>query len=305
MTTTTPQKIGFIGLGIMGAPMAGHLLAAGHQLYVHTRSKVPAAIAESGATQCTTARGVAERADVVITMLPDTPDVEAVLFGEDGVAAGLQHGGRGKLVIDMSSISPVETRAFAQRIEALGADYLDAPVSGGDVGARNATLSIMCGGRPEAFERARPVLAAMGRNITRVGASGDGQTCKVANQVIVALTIQAVAEGLLFAARAGADPAAVRQALLGGLASSRILEVLGERMVARNFAPGFRIALHQKDLNLALSAARRLGLALPATAGAQQLFSACVAQGGAGWDHSALVRALERLSSFEIGQPAD
>lgn len=297
--TNTAQKIGFIGLGIMGAPMAGHLIRAGHQLYVHTRGKVPAAIADTSATQCTTARGVAERADIVILMVPDTPDVQAVLFDADGVAQGLS---AGKLVIDMSSISPVETRAFAQRIEALGADYLDAPVSGGDVGARNATLSIMCGGKPEVFERARPILACMGRNITRVGNSGDGQTCKVANQIMVALTIHAVAEGLLFAARAGADPAAVRQALMGGLASSRILEVLGERMIARNFDPGFRIALHQKDLNLALSAARQLGLALPATAAAQQLFSACVAQGGAGWDHAGLVRALERLSSFEIGQ---
>jgi 2-hydroxy-3-oxopropionate reductase len=301
MTSSSSLKIGFIGLGVMGTPMAGHLINAGHQLFLHTLGKVPAALAETSATQCTSARGVAERADIVITMLPDTPDVAAVLFGEDGVAAGLAHGGKGKLVIDMSSISPVETQDFARRIEALGADYLDAPVSGGDVGARNATLSIMCGGKPEVFERARPVLATMGKNITRVGGSGDGQSCKVANQIVVALTIQAVAEGLLFAARAGADPARVREALLGGLASSRILEVLGERMVARTVEPGFRIALHQKDLNLALGAARRLGLALPGTAGAQQLFSACVAQGGAAWDHSGMVRALETLSQFKIG----
>ena len=301
--TTSPLKIGFIGLGIMGTPMAGHLLRAGHQLYVHTRGKVPAEIAESSATQCVSARGVAERADIIITMLPDTPDVAAVLFGENGVAEGLSNGaGRGKLVIDMSSISPVETKDFARRIEALGAHYLDAPVSGGDVGAKNATLSIMCGGQPAVFERARPVLACMGKNITLVGTSGDGQTCKVANQIVVALTINAVAEGLLFAARAGADPGQVRQALMGGLATSRILDILGERMIARKTEPGFRIALHQKDLNLALSSARALGLALPATAAAQQLFSACVAQGGAAWDHSAMVRALERLSNFEIGQ---
>lgn len=303
--TSSSLKIGFIGLGVMGTPMAGHLIKAGHQLFLHTLGKVPAALAETSATQCTSARGVAERADIVITMLPDTPDVAAVLFGEDGVAAGLAHGGKGKLVIDMSSISPVETQDFARRIEALGADYLDAPVSGGDVGARNASLSIMCGGTPEVFERARPVLAVMGKNITRVGASGDGQSCKVANQIVVALTIQAVAEGLLFAARAGADPARVREALLGGLASSRILEVLGERMVARTVEPGFRIALHQKDLNLALGAARQLGLALPGTAGAQQLFSACVAQGGAAWDHSGMVRALETLSQFKIGDKPD
>jgi 2-hydroxy-3-oxopropionate reductase len=306
MTTSSPLKIGFIGLGVMGTPMAGHLIRAGHQLYLHTLGKVPAALAESSATQCTSARGVAERADIVITMLPDTPDVEAVLFGENGVAAGLANssasGGKGKLVIDMSSISPVETQAFARRIEALGADYLDAPVSGGDVGARNATLSIMCGGKPEVFERARPVLAVMGKNITRVGASGDGQSCKVANQIVVALTIQAVAEGLLFAARAGADPARVREALLGGLASSRILEVLGERMVARTVEPGFRIALHQKDLNLALTAARQQGLALPGTAQAQQLFSACVAQGGAAWDHSGMVRALEMMANHQVAK---
>ncbi len=303
MSTSLPfHKIGFIGLGIMGAPMAGHLLRAGHDLFVHARSTLPPAIADSRATQCLSPRGVAERADIVITMLPDTPDVAAVLFGEQGVAAGLSPG---KVVIDMSSISPVDTKDFARRIEALGCDYLDAPVSGGDVGARNATLSIMCGGKPAVFERVRPVLAAMGKNITLVGGSGDGQTCKVANQIVVALTIQAVAEGLLFASRAGADAATVRQALLGGLASSRILEVLGERMVRRSVEPGFRIALHQKDLNLALGAARSLGLALPGTAGAQQLFSACIAQGGAGWDHSGLVRALELLAHHEIGAPAD
>ena len=297
--STSSLKIGFIGLGIMGTPMAGHLLRAGHQLFVYTLGKVPAEIAESRATQCTNARGVAERADIVITMVPDTPNVEAALFGKDGVAQGLSPG---KVVVDMSSISPVETKLFARRIEALGCDYLDAPVSGGDVGARNATLSIMCGGKPEVFERVRPVLEAMGKNITLVGGSGDGQTCKVANQIVVALTINAVAEGLLFAARAGADPGKVRQALLGGLATSRILEILGDRMVKRTFDPGFRIALHQKDLNLALGAARSLGLALPATSTAQQLFSACVAHGGAGWDHSGLVRALEKLSNFEIGQ---
>ncbi|MEY5100633.1 MAG: hypothetical protein RJA36_3352 [Pseudomonadota bacterium] len=308
---STPSfKIGFIGLGIMGTPMAVHLLKAGHQLFVHTRSKVPPEIADSSATQCRSAREVAERADIIITMVPDTPDVQAVLFGEHGVAEGLQaspggpDGRIGKVVVDMSSISPVETKAFAQRIEALGCDYLDAPVSGGDVGARNATLSIMVGGKAEVFERVRPVFEAMGKNITLVGDSGAGQTCKVANQIVVALTINAVAEGLLFAARAGADPAKVRQALMGGLASSRILEVHGERMIQRTVEPGFRIALHQKDLNLALGSARSLGLALPGTAQAQQLFSACVAHGGAAWDHSGLVRALEQLSNFEIGQQA-
>ncbi|WP_404300023.1 2-hydroxy-3-oxopropionate reductase [Alicycliphilus denitrificans] len=299
----SPLKLGFIGLGIMGAPMCGHLIAAGHQLFIHTRSKVPAAIAESSATQCTTARGVAERADIVFLMLPDTPDVEQVLFGEDGVAAGLK-GAQGKVVVDMSSISPVATKDFARRIEAVGARYLDAPVSGGEVGAKNATLSIMVGGPEAVFERVKPLFERMGKNITLVGGNGDGQTAKVANQIIVALNIEAVAEALLFASRAGADPTRVREALLGGFASSKILEVHAERMIRRTFEPGFRIALHQKDLNLALSAAKELGVALPNTATAQQLFSACVAHGGAGWDHSGMVRALETMANFEVGQKA-
>ena len=297
--TSYPQKIGFIGLGIMGAPMAMHLIKAGHQLFVHTRGKMPAAIADSSATPCPNGRGVAERADIVITMVPDTPDVEAALFGEHGIAAGLS---KGKVVIDMSSISPIATKVFAQKINALGCDYIDAPVSGGEVGAKNATLSIMAGGPEAAFDRVRPVLELMGKNITLVGGNCDGQTAKLANQIIVALNIEAVAEALLFAAKAGADPAKVRQALMGGFASSKILEVHGERMVKRTFAPGFRIELHQKDLNLALSSARALGVSLPNTATAQELFNACAAHGGKAWDHSAMVRALEKLANFEIGQ---
>ena len=297
--SNTSLKIGFVGLGIMGTPMAGHLIKGGHALFLHSRGSVPPELVAAGGRACASGREVAQNADIVITMVPDTPDVGKALFAEDGVAAGLSPG---KVVVDMSSISPVETKEYARKIQALGCGYLDAPVSGGDVGARNATLSIMCGGEPAVFERVKPVFELMGKNITLVGAVGDGQTAKVANQIVVALTINAVAEGLLFAAKAGADPAKVRQALLGGLATSRILEILGERMVKRTFDPGFRIALHQKDLNLALTAARQLGLALPATATAQQLFSACVAHGGAAWDHSGLVRALEKLSGFEIGQ---
>jgi 2-hydroxy-3-oxopropionate reductase len=296
--TTQSLKIGFIGLGIMGSPMAGHLLKAGHQLFVNTVGAVPADIA-SAAKICANGREVAQSADLIIIMVPDTPDVAAVLFGENGVAAGLT---KGKTVVDMSSISPVETKEFAKKINALGCDYLDAPVSGGDVGAKNATLSIMVGGEQAVFDRVKPVFELMGKNITLVGGNGDGQTTKVANQIVVALTIGAVAEGLLFAAKAGADPAKVRQALMGGLATSRILDILGERMIKRTFDPGFRIALHQKDLNLALGAAKQLGLALPATSNAQQLFSACVSHGGAAWDHSGMVRALEKLSNFEIGQ---
>jgi 2-hydroxy-3-oxopropionate reductase len=299
--TSSPLKIGFVGLGIMGAPMAGHLIKAGHQLFVFTLGKMPEAIAASNATQYASARGVAERADIIITMVPDTPDVEAALFSEAGIAAGLS---KGKTVVDMSSISPIATKTFARKINELGCDYLDAPVSGGEVGAKNATLSIMVGGEPAVFEKIRPLFELMGKNITLVGGNGDGQTAKVANQIIVALNIEAVAEALLFAAKAGADPARVRQALMGGFASSKILEVHGERMVKRTFDPGFRIELHQKDLNLALSSARALGVSLPNTATAQELFNSCVAHGGKAWDHSAMVRALEKLANFEIGQQA-
>jgi 2-hydroxy-3-oxopropionate reductase len=297
--TTTPQQIGFIGLGIMGAPMAGHLLAAGHTLYVHTRSQVPAELSAKGAIACADARSVAQQADIIFTMVPDTPDVEKVLFGERGVASGLS---KGKAVVDMSSISPIATQDFARRIGELGCDYLDAPVSGGEVGAKGATLTIMVGGSDAAFERVKPLFELMGKNITLIGPAGSGQVTKVANQIIVALNIEAVAEALVFAARAGADPAKVRQALMGGFASSRILEVHGERMVKRTFNPGFRIELHQKDLNLALSSARALGVSLPNTATAQELFNSCAAHGGKAWDHSAMVRALEKMANFEIGQ---
>src|SRR5512145_1380880 len=292
-------KLGFIGLGIMGAPMAGHLRAAGHELFVHTRSLVPQALLDAGAVACASPKEVAERADVIITMVPDTPDVERVLFADNGVAAGLS---RGKVVVDMSSISPIETKAFAQRINELGCDYLDAPVSGGEVGAKAASLTIMVGGPEKAFERVLPLFQLMGKNITRVGGNGDGQTTKVANQIIVALNIAAVGEALVFASKAGADPAKVRQALMGGFAASRILEVHGERMIKRSFAPGFRIGLHQKDLSLALAGARAIGVALPQTAGAAQLMQACAANGMQELDHSALVRALELMANHEVAK---
>jgi 2-hydroxy-3-oxopropionate reductase len=295
--SASPMNIGFIGLGVMGAPMAGHLRAAGHALFVHTRSKLPQALADSVAIVCSHGREVAARADIVFLMVPDTPDVEKVLFGENGVASGL---GAGKTVVDCSSIDPIATRDFAKRIAELGCDYLDAPVSGGEVGAKAASLSIMVGGSEPGFARVQPLLALMGKNITHVGAVGDGQVCKVANQIIVALNIGAVAEALLFAAKAGADPARVRQALMGGFASSRVLEVHGERMIKRTFAPGFRIALHQKDLNLALQGARSLGMALPQTAIAAQLMQACTALGLAQSDHSALVQALEALAQHAV-----
>jgi len=293
------MKLGFVGLGIMGAPMAGHLVNAGHQVFINTRTKVPADLASSKAIQCKSPKEVAESADIIFTMVPDTPDVEKVLFGENGIASGLS---KGKVVVDMSSISPIATKEFAKKINALGCDYLDAPVSGGEVGAKNATLSIMVGGDESVFNKVKPIMDLMGKNINLVGANGDGQTAKVANQIIVALNIEAVAEALLFASKAGADPAKVRQALMGGFASSKILEVHGERMVKRTFDPGFRIELHQKDLHLALNSARALGVSLPNTATAQELFNACAAHGGKAWDHSAMVKALEKLANFEVGQ---
>ena len=296
------MKIGFIGLGIMGAPMAQHLIDAGHQLFVNTIGDLPAGIAASTATPCANADEVTRQSEVVFIMVPDTPDVEAVLFGPNGVAVGLAagKGGERRIVVDMSSISPMATKTFAAKVNALGADYIDAPVSGGEVGAKAASLTIMCGGEDAAFQKVRPLFEKMGKNITLVGGNGDGQTTKVANQIIVALTIAAVGEALLFASKAGADPAKVRQALMGGFASSRILEVHGERMIKRTFAPGFRIRLHQKDLGLAMQGARELGLALPQTANAAQLMQACAANGMADLDHSALVKALELMAKHEV-----
>jgi len=288
------SKIGFIGTGIMGRPMAAHLQAGGHQLYLtRHRSPPPQELIDGGAIECASAKAVAEQADIIIIMVPDTPQVDSTLFGDDGVAAGL---GAGKLVIDMSSISPIETKAFAARINELGCDYLDAPVSGGEVGAKAATLTIMVGGPESAFERALPLFELMGKNITLIGDNGAGQTCKVSNQIVVALNIEAVAEALLFASKAGVDPAKVRQALMGGFAGSKILEVHGERMIKRTFDPGFRIGLHQKDLDLALAGARALGVSLPNTATAQQLFNACDRD----LDHSAMVKALESLAGHEV-----
>jgi 2-hydroxy-3-oxopropionate reductase len=295
------MNIGFIGLGIMGSPMAQHLIAAGHQLYVNAERKVPEAIASSTAVKCANAAEVTRQSQVIFLMVPDTPDVEAVLFGENGVADGLKGAsGPRRTVVDMSSISPMATKDFARRINELGADYVDAPVSGGEVGAKAASLTIMCGGELEVFEAIKPLLEKMGKNITLVGGVGDGQTTKVANQIIVALNIAAVGEALLFASKAGADPAKVRQALMGGFASSRILEVHGERMIKRTFNPGFRIKLHQKDLGLALQGAKELGLSLPQTAGAAQLMQACAANGMAELDHSALVKALELMGAHEV-----
>jgi 2-hydroxy-3-oxopropionate reductase len=293
------ENIGFIGLGTMGSPMAGHLLAGGYQLFVHTRSSVPDELLKKGATVCSSGADVARKSEIIITMLPDTPDVDLVLFGTGGVAEGLTPG---KVVVDMSSVSPLATKDFAERIGNAGCSYLDAPVSGGQVGAKAGTLAIMVGGQEEIFERVRPLFEKMGKSVTLVGKNGDGQTAKVANQIIVALTIEAVGEALLFASKAGADPAKVRQALIGGFASSKILEIHGERMIKRNFEPGFRIELHRKDLNLALEGARKLNMSLPNTAACQELFNSAVASGGGRWDHSGLVQVLEKLANQQIGK---
>jgi 2-hydroxy-3-oxopropionate reductase len=293
-------RIGFIGLGIMGKPMAGHLTKAGGTLCVHSRTSASVeALAASGAIPCKTPKEVAERSEIVFLMLPDTPDVEQVLFGPDGVSKGIKPG---LTVVDMSSISPVETRRFAERLRNQGVEMLDAPVSGGQIGAQNATLSIMVGGKPEVFERVKPLFEKMGKNIVHIGGNGDGQICKVANQIVVALTIEAVGEALLLASKAGADVVKVREALLGGFAQSRILDVHGERMIKRTFQPGFRIRLHQKDLRLALETGKELGVSLPNTATAQELFTAVSASDGSDLDHAAMVRALERLANFRVGE---
>lgn len=293
--------IGFIGLGIMGKPMAGHLIKGGHRLLLHSRSGVPADLVAAGGIALTSPQAVAQQADIVITMLPDTPDVEKVLFGEDGVTEGLQADpDRRRIIVDMSSISPLATREFAVRLNALGHEYADAPVSGGDVGAQNATLTIMVGANAAVFEAIKPVLELMGKTVTHIGDVGAGQVCKVANQIVVSSAIEAVAEALLFASKAGVDPAKVRQALLGGFAASKALEVHGQRMIERRFEPGFRIELHHKDLNIALQSAAELGVSLPTTAAVRELFSACLAHGGATWDNSAIVKMLEKLANHEI-----
>ncbi len=291
-------NVGFIGLGIMGRPMAGHLLRAGHTLAVYDKvEKCMLELSKQGCRACGSSREVAEKSDIVFLMLPDTPDVEEALFGVQGIAEGIK---KGAVVVDMSSISPTATKRFAEKLLAMGVDMLDAPVSGGQVGAENATLSIMVGGKKDVFEKIRPYFELMGKNIVLIGGNGDGQVCKVANQMVVAMTIEAVAEALVFASKAGTDVSKVREALLGGFAASKILEIHGERMIKRTFQPGFRIRLHQKDLNLALQSGRELGVALPNTALALQLFNAVAADGGVDLDHSAMVKALEKLANYPV-----
>jgi len=292
------MNIGFIGLGIMGLPMARRLQDAGHSLatLIH-HNPIAQELLEKGCRVLPTAEQVAQESDVIILMLPDTPQVEEVLFDEKGVVFGL---GAGKTIIDMSSISPVATKEYAERISDLNCFYLDAPVSGGDVGAKAGTLSIMVGGDEAAFDKVKPLFKLMGKNITHVGKNGDGQTCKIANQIMVALNIEGVAEALLFAAKAGADPVKICQALEGGFASSKVLDIHAKRMVDRDFSPGFRIALHQKDLRNALSSAQSLGLTLPNTAAVQEMFNSCVAHGAGDLDHSALITTLELAANYKL-----
>ncbi|WP_062016061.1 2-hydroxy-3-oxopropionate reductase [Aureimonas sp. AU4] len=288
------MRIAFIGLGVMGRPMAGHLLAAGHELSLHRVKEASRFLVEAGGRAADSAADAARDAEAVILMLPDTPDVETVLFGGNGVASALRPGA---LVVDMSSISPIATKGFAERIEAGGGVYVDAPVSGGEVGARNAALTIMAGGSEAGFARARPLFEQMGKTITHVGGVGDGQTAKVANQIIVGLNIAAVAEALTFARAAGADPAKVREALMGGFAASRVLELHGERMIRETFDPGFRIRLHRKDMGLAMDGARALDIVLPNTASTAQLMTEAVERGDGDKDHSALIRTLQALAA--------
>ncbi len=293
------MNIGFIGLGVMGRPMAAHLIKAGHRLFsCKNVSEIAPELIATGLQICNSPSDVAQQSDVIITMLPDTPDVEKVLLGDRGVLDNIQ---AGKIIVDMSSISPAATQAFAKRANEAGCKYLDAPVSGGQGGAEAATLAIMVGGDAQTFEQVKPLFEIMGKNITLVGEVGAGQTCKIANQIIVALNIEAVAEAFVFASKAGVDPAKVRQAITGGAASSRVLEVHGEKMIKRQFKPGFRIDLHRKDLNLALNVARELGVSLPNTATTMQLFNSCAAQeNGGSMDHAAMLIALEALANHRI-----
>ncbi|QYJ15886.1 2-hydroxy-3-oxopropionate reductase [Rubrobacter xylanophilus DSM 9941] len=290
-----PERIGFIGLGIMGWPMAENLVQAGYDLTVHNRtySKAQRFAKNTGAQLAKSPKEVAESSDILITMLPDSPDVRQVVEGEEGVLEGMREG---SLLIDMSTISPVISRELASEVKKKGASMLDAPVSGGDVGAKEGTLSIMVGGEQEDFERARPLFEAMGKTITHVGPSGAGQVVKAANQIVVGLTIEAVSEALVLGERGGVSAEKILDVLSGGLAANRVMEVKREKFLSRSFEPGFRAELHHKDLGIALAAAREYGVALPVTALVDQMLLAMKKKGWGGEDHSALLRVIEDLS---------
>lgn len=291
-------RVGFIGLGLMGSHMARNLLRAGHELTVHSRSPAPVdALVAEGAARASSPAEVASRSEVIVTMLPDTPDVELVLFGPDGV---FQTVAEGSLVIDMSTIDPIATRRFAERMAERGVGMLDAPVSGGDIGARDATLSIMIGGTEADVARAQPLFEAMGKNIVHVGASGAGQIAKACNQLVLAGTLEAVGEALVLAAKAGVDPAKVREALLGGFAASRVLEVHGQRMLDGNFAPGFRAELMHKDARIVVAAARELGVSIPAFERIEAELARLVRDRGGDVDYSALVTLREDDAGVDV-----
>lgn len=288
------ERIGFIGLGIMGKPMALNLLKAGYPLVVHSRSRgLVDELAREGATPVSSPKAVAEASDAVITMLPDSADVELVVLGTDGVNEGVRSG---MLVIDMSTIAPATARKVSEALNAKGVESLDAPVSGGEVGAKEGTLSIMVGGTEGAFQRALPLFQVLGKNVVYMGGPGAGQVTKACNQVVVGLTIQAVSEALILAEKAGVDPAKVREALLGGFAQSRILDLHGKRIIERNFQPGFKLRLHRKDLGIALQTGHELSVPLFATAQAAALMDALLAQGKGELDHSALALLVEQLA---------
>ncbi|TMA08713.1 MAG: 2-hydroxy-3-oxopropionate reductase [Deltaproteobacteria bacterium] len=290
--------VGFIGLGIMGKPMARNLMKAGYSLVVHNRSRPSVdELAKEGAGIASNPQQATARSEVVISMLPDSPEVDQVFAGDQGVFAGAK---RGTLLIDMSSISPVVARRLATEAEKLGLDMLDAPVSGGEAGAISASLSIMIGGKPSAVERAMPIFQALGKNIVHVGDAGAGQVTKAANQVVVGLTIAAVSEALVLASKAGVDPVKVRQVLLGGFAQSRILDAHGQKMLDRNFKPGFRIRLHEKDLSIALATGKEYGVPLMLTAALDQMMNAMKVMGQGDLDHSGLITFIEELAKTEV-----
>jgi len=288
------MKIGFVGLGIMGRPMALNLRKAGHELWVYARrAESMKPLSDEGAKPCAAPQEVAANADITFICVADTPDVEQVIMGDKGLLAGVR---RGAVVVDMSTISPVTTRRFAKELAARGADMLDAPVSGGEIGAVNGTLSIMVGGSPDVFERVKPYFECMGKNIVLVGGNGAGQVAKACNQIVVGVTIEAVSEALAFARRNGVDAGKVRDALMGGFAGSKILEVHGKRMLDNEFKPGFKVKLHQKDLRIVIEAAHQLGLALPGTALVAQHLNALMGSGDGELDSSAIVKVVERMS---------
>jgi len=297
------ERIGFIGLGIMGRPMAHNLVAAGYELTVHSRSAPPVdELVAAGASRAVDARDAAARSDVVITMLPDTPDVELVLRGERGVAGGIRPG---SLLIDMSTIAPLAAAELAAAFEGQDVPMLDAPVSGGERGAIDGTLSIMVGGSVGAFDRARPIFDVLGTNVVRVGASGAGQVAKACNQLVVAATIEAVAEALVLARKAGVDPAAVREALLGGFAGSKILEAHGRRMLVGEFEPGFRSSLHRKDARIVLRTAEDVGAPVPSFEVAAAALERLVDVGRGDLDHAALVTLLEEAAGVSLVDASD